>query len=106
MTCTGRFEPFFLVFYLSSIFLNRINSDFYDKWDGLVNERDRHTRKQWRSCCASAIIPAGRIHRFPKEYWEDLMKGMYSRLNRMGFAAHIHTLTFSVSNTSSHETNR
>ncbi|EJK69524.1 hypothetical protein THAOC_09210 [Thalassiosira oceanica] len=49
-------------------------TDFYDKWNGLVNERDRYTRKQWRSCCASAIIPADRIHRFPKEYWEDLMK--------------------------------
>ncbi|EJK49900.1 hypothetical protein THAOC_31174 [Thalassiosira oceanica] len=47
---------------------------FYEKWIGALNETDKKTRRQWRSCCASFVFPAKRILRLPKSFWEDLMK--------------------------------
>lgn len=67
--------PYYLPSHYSPAYYQSENKpcrDLLDKWKDVIPSHNTHNPYMSTSCCASFIVPGHRIHRYPRELYQDL----------------------------------
>eukprot|EP00986_Skeletonema_menzelii_P009200 scaffold4123_cov145-Skeletonema_menzelii.AAC.9 len=67
--------PYYLPSHYSPAYYQSENKpcrDLLDKWKDVIPSHTTHNPYMSTSCCASFIVPGHRIHRYPRELYQDL----------------------------------
>jgi hypothetical protein len=55
---------------------DNVCKDFYSRWKDLIDLQGSKGAGKLKTCCGTFIVPWSRIRRFPKEFYEDIVRNV------------------------------